>query len=121
MEDNRASLVRDRLERLMKEKKPVFRPVDDVLGEPEPAEEKQKVITPEVQFQRKIDKAISNIESLKKRMNEGNGNYLSLIYDIRKAEDEFLSLLDKEEMQFLDLPEVFMKRIEETKAKIRRR
>lgn len=96
--------VRDRLERLK-----------DPYKKPEPQ------ITPETIFMRKVEKAIQKIESIRKKMLSDSAQYLSLFYELRKAEDEFLMLLDDKEMKFLDLPDSFMKLIDSTKAKIRRK
>jgi hypothetical protein len=105
--------VRDRLEKLKNKPWHVAPALDkDVTG-------MHKKITPESVFMKKLDKAMSNIESIRKKVLADSNSYLSLFYELRKAEREFLEILNEKEEKELLLPEHYLNKIEETKNKIR--
>ncbi|MBI5871640.1 hypothetical protein HZB88_00980 [archaeon] len=106
--------VRERLERLKRSGGSWFSPSHPAQQREEP------VITPESIFMRKAEKAMNQIETLRKRMLSDTGQYISLFYELKKAEDEFLVIVQEKETKFLDLPDPFLRRMEEVKSKIRR-
>lgn len=105
--------VRERLERLKKTPPSSWPPTIHYV-------EREPIITPEAVFMRKAEKIINNLESIRKKMLSDTGQYLSLFYELKKAENEFINLLQEKEVKFLDLPENFVRKLEEIKAKIRR-
>jgi len=105
--------MRDRLEKLKNSPWRVPNPVDkDVTG-------MHKPVTPESVFMKKLDKAMSNIEQIRKKILADSDSYLSLFYELRKAEKEFLEILNEKEEKELILPEHYLNKIEDTKNKIR--
>jgi len=106
--------VRDRLEKLKNSRWSVPNPVDkDVTG-------MHKPLTPESVFMKKLDKAMSNIEAIRKKVLADSNSYLSLFYELRKAEAEFLELLKEQDDKELMLPDHYLKKIEEVKSRIRK-
>ena len=102
-----ADSMRDRLERL-KNSNPDFNF--------EPRKE-EKLITPEALYMRKVEKAIQVVESLRNKMHSGTDQYLSLFHELKIAEAEFVAMIDDPETKFMDLPDLFLSRIENTKKK----
>ncbi|MFH1972810.1 MAG: hypothetical protein ABIJ18_05015 [archaeon] len=106
--------VRERLEKLKHSQWRAHTSLDkDVTG-------MHKQITPETVFMKKIDKAISNIEIIRKKVLADSNSYLSLFYELRKAEAEFLELLKELDDKELFLPDHYLTKIKQIKSKIRK-
>jgi hypothetical protein len=103
-----ADSMKDRLERLKNS-------TSDFTFEPK---KEEKLITPEALFMRKVEKSIQSIDSLRSKMHSGTDQYLSLFHELKVAEAEFVSLLDDPETKFMDLPDLFLSRVENTKKKL---
>ena len=103
-----ADSMRDRLERL-KNSNPDFNF--------EPRKE-EKLITPEALYMRKVEKAIQVVESLRNKMHSGTDQYLSLFHELKIAEAEFVAMIDDPETKFMDLPDLFLSRVDNTKKKL---
>jgi hypothetical protein len=111
--------VRERLEDLKHQKRPVPKPLGPkFFPENQPSEEK-KTITPESVMQGKIEKAMGNVEALQKKMHDSPSSYLSLFYDLKQAEKGFLDLLSEAEDKQVALSGTVMARIAKVKSKIR--
>jgi len=108
--------VRERLERMKNNPRRVPSPLPN--NEINPKSEKG-LLSPESVFLRKIEKSMSQIKEIQSKMNSDSGQYLSLYYDLKKYEKEFLDLIDDPEIKFLDLPEMSMRRIKDLQSKIR--
>ena len=105
--------MRDRLEKLKNQRWGIPKPIDkDVTGV-------HQKITPESLFMKKLDKSMSNIESIRKKVLADSNSYLSLFYELRKAEKEFLEILKEKEDKELMLPDHYLNKIEDVKNKIR--
>lgn len=78
----------------------------------------EKLVTSESLYMKKVEKAIQNIESLRNKMHSGTDQYLSLFHELKIAESEFTLLIDNPETKFMDLPDLFLARVENTKKKL---
>jgi hypothetical protein len=109
-----AESMRERLERL-RNKGPVRPPLsrEDLDSEPT-----KKLLSPESLYMKKVDKLVTNMINLKKKMSGDSGSYLSLYYDLKKAEKQFLDALEDPEVQFLDMPEFWTQKIEDIKKQV---
>tara|TARA_Y100000310_G_C20506256_1_gene726561 strand:+ start:56 stop:394 length:339 start_codon:yes stop_codon:yes gene_type:complete len=76
------------------------------------------LLSPEITFIRKIESLIKNIQVIRRKMMSDSGQYLSLYYDMKKAQKVFLEAVEDPEMQYLDLSDVFQKRVNEMKQLI---
>lgn len=108
-----ADTVRERLERL---KNTPYSGGFEARREEQHREE--KVFTPESIYMKKIDKAIIQIETLRTKMHSGTDQYISLYQELKKAEEDFLSLLHNPEEKFMDLPTAFLSRVEGVKKRL---
>jgi len=119
MGNDELTTVRERLENLKKKSRDVPKILESV-----PERERRPVgdgmYTFERVFQQKVDKAIKKIGFLKEKM-EDSENFLNLFYDLKRAEEEFLKLLEEAEKRKLDFPDNFKNQIEEVKSQIRQR
>lgn len=111
--------VKERLENLKKNPKPVPRPFD-LIPERDPKPIGEGMLTFERLFQQKVEKAINKIDSMKKRMITSD-MFVNYFYDLKRAEKEFLDLLKEAEGKHVDFPSSFLKKIDAVKAKIRSR
>ena len=107
--------VRERLERMQNKPRRVAPPLSKDELDPRP---EKVLLSPESVFMRKLEKVMKRISELKKKMNSDSGQYLSLYYDLKKAEQEFLELVDHPEVQYLDLSDIFMSKVKELKKEI---
>jgi len=107
--------MRNRLERLKQNPVNVRRPltVDDL--DPQPS---KRLITPETVYMRKVERVMMKHTETKRKMLSGSDQYLSLYHELKKAENDFLDLLADPEIKYLDLPDVFLQKIEEMKKKL---
>lgn len=103
--------IRERLERLRNTPTKSLEP----LQKDPRVEEAKRMISPESVFMKKVEKAMMQHSDIKKKMLSDSGQYLSLYYELNKAEESFLSLVNDPEVKFLDLPDVFMQRVETMK------
>lgn len=103
-----ADSMKDRLERLKNSS-------SDFAFEPK---KEEKLITPENLYMRKVEKVIQNIDSLRTKMHSGTDQYLSLFHELKIAETEFVTLIEDPEIKFMDLPDLFLSRVEMTKKKL---
>jgi hypothetical protein len=111
------SSVRERLEKLKNQP----RRVEPALRPNEIAPSAEKVLlSPESVFMRKVEKLMKGIDELKKKMHSDTGQYLSLYYDLKKAEQDFIEAVEDADMDYLDVPRVFLQKIEQYKSKIKR-
>jgi len=108
-----AETVRERLEKL--KNTPTYGVYESRRDE-RPHEE--KLLTPETMYMKKVDKAISQVEALRTKMHSGTDQYISLYQELKVAEDEFVKLLVDPEEKFMDLPAVFVNKVENTKKKL---
>ncbi len=111
--------VRDRLESLKERPKLVRRPIEPTFPDMNKKEEGKKVITPESVMQKKIEKAMSKIEEYKKKMHNSPNSYLSLFYDLKQAEKDFLTLLEEADSKSVTFSGTTLSRIEKVKKQIR--
>jgi len=109
--------VRERLEKMKDNPKEVPKPLD-LIPEKDPRPVGEGMFTFERQFQQKVEKAIKKIESIKEKM-KASDMFMNYFYDLKKAEKEFLDLLEKAEEKHVEFPDNFVKRIEAVKSKIR--
>lgn len=111
------SKVRQRLEKLQdKPSKPVF------MGELKPKEveeEKDVEECSEKPFLKEVERKLKRLENLRLKMKNNPGSYLSLFYDLKKAEKEFLSELKKAEEAMVDFPGHIKMRIDKEKSSIK--
>ncbi len=107
--------VRERLERIKSQPRKVGLPLSEDEINPKP---EKVLLSPESIFMRKIEKLMSSINSTKQKMLADSGQYLSLYYDLKKQEKEFLETLEDPELQYLDIPDVFMQKINAMKRNI---
>ncbi|MSR86252.1 hypothetical protein EXS74_02560 [Candidatus Woesearchaeota archaeon] len=105
--------MRDRLERL--KNTPSQRNFEPRRDE-RPREE--KLLTPETIFMKKADKLISTIEALRTKMHSGSDQYISLYQELKKAEEDFLALLQDPEVKTMDFPAAFVSKVDSTKKKL---
>ncbi len=108
--------IRERLERLKNAPPKVTLPLSD--QERSTPTERKPMITPESVYMRKVEKLIANLESMKARMKSDSGQYLSMYYDLKKAEKEFLESIEEPEAKFYDLPDAFLHRVAAIREKI---
>ena len=109
-----AETMRDRLERLKNTSSSQdfgFRTKE------EPVQEK-KLLSPETIYMKKVEKAMTQIETLRTKMHSGTDQYISLYQELKKAEEDFLSFLKDPEEKYMDLPPVFVSKVEATKKKL---
>lgn len=108
-----ADTMRDRLERLKN---------TSSSGNFEPRREErpreEKFLTPESQYMKKVEKAISQIEALRTKMHSGTDQYISLYQELKKAEEDFVVLVNNPQEKDMDLPVAFTSRIESVKKKL---
>ena len=109
-----AETMRDRLERL---KNSSSYGDFEIKRKEEPSAEK-KLFTPETVYMKKVDKIIGEIESLRTKMHSGTDQYISLYQELKKAEEDFLSLLQDPEQKCMDLPAAFISKVDNTKKKL---
>ena len=106
--------MRERLERLKNApSERVFKQRRD-----EPSARENRLLTPETIFMRKADKVISTIEALRTKMHSGTDQYISLYQELKKAEEDFLTLLQDPEQKRMDFPTAFISKIESAKKKL---
>lgn len=105
--------VRDRLEKL---KNTPIQGAFESKRDEKPREE--KLLTPETIFMKKVDKAIMQVETLRSKMHSSSDQYITLYAELKKAEEDFLSLLNDPEQKFMDLPSAFVNKVENTKKKL---
>lgn len=117
MENDDLVSVRERLENLKKNPKPVPKPLD-LIPERDSKPIGEGMLTFERLFQQKVEKAIKEIEIIKKRMITSD-MFVNYFYDLKRAEKEFLGLLKEAEEKHVDFPNSFLKRIDAVKSKIR--
>ena len=103
-----ADSMKDRLERLKNS-------TSDFTFEPK---KEEKLITPEAIYMRKVEKTIQTVDSLRNKMHSGTDQYLSLFHELKIAEIEFVKLIEDPETKFMDLPDLFLSRVENTKKKL---
>ncbi len=108
-----AETVRERLEKL---KNTPYQGTYESRREERPREE--KLLTPETIYMKKVDKAIALVESLRTKMHSGTDQYISLYQELKKAEEDFLSLLQDPEEKYMDLPSAFTSKVDNTKKKL---
>lgn len=112
--DTRLRTVKERLQELRTNPKqvqmPIMREQPQVIERKEPSQDQQ--------VQARIDKAIKRLEAVKQKM-EKTDSYLSLFYDLRAAEKEFLDSVEEANVKGVDLPQTFQTKIELTKSKIK--
>ena len=118
MRNDELITVRERLERLKKNPKKVPKPLDVVIPEKEHKPAPESSLTSEKVHQKKVEKVIKKIESIKEKMKTSE-TFINYFYDLRQAEKEFLVLLEKAEEKNIDFSDEFAKRIKEVKNKIR--
>lgn len=107
-----AETVRERLERLKNQPSTPFRPNYQPVEE-RPRQEQPKPFSPENLFMKKVEKVMNDIDILRKKMFSDSGQYLSLYYDYKKKEKEFLDIVESTETKNIDLPDFFVTRLEE--------
>ena len=110
-----AESMKERLERLQRSTRAVRQPLTRDELDPRPS---QKLITPESVYMRKVEKVMTRHANTKKKMLADTGQYLSLYHELKKLEEDFLALLDDPEIKFLDLPRVFVQKVNAMKARI---
>jgi len=81
-------------------------------------EPRKKLISPESVYMKKVEKVISKHGETKRKMLSDTGQYLSLYHELKKSEDDFLALLNDPEVKFLDLPDVFLRKVADMKQEI---
>lgn len=106
--------IRERLERLKNTPPRSFEP----LQRDPRVEEAKRMISPESVFMKKVEKVMIQYGDVKKKMLSDSGQYLSLYYELKKAEEAFLALVNDPEVKFLDLPDVFMQKVEAMRLNI---
>ncbi len=116
--DTRLRTVKERLEELRLNPKPVQAPLNS-LREQAPVIERKEPSQDQL-VQARIDKAIKRLEAVKQKM-EKTDSYLSLFYDLKAAEKEFLDSIEEANAQGVDLPETFQAKVELTKSRIKSR
>ena len=102
--------IKERLERLQKSPPKVTLPFAEEEREVE-VERRQPTITPETVYMRNIEKLMTNLETLKAKMKQDSGQYLSMYYDMKKAEKEFLDAINDPETKLYDLPDTFIHKV----------
>jgi hypothetical protein len=111
------SIVRDRLEKMRDQP----RKVAPALRDDEMSSNTDKVLlSPETVFMRKVEKSMKIIDSLKKKMHGDSGQYLSLYYDLKRAEKDFLEAVENSDIEYLDIPHVFLQKVDKYKESIKR-
>ncbi len=68
--------------------------------------------------EQRITSAMNDIERLEKKMHDDSSNYLSLYYDLGKAEEKFLKEVDMIERQNLEISNELKAKIESKKKMI---
>ncbi len=68
--------------------------------------------------EQRITSAMNDIERLEKKMRDDSSNYLSLYYDLGKAEEKFLKEVDMIERQNLEISNELKAKIEAKKKQI---
>lgn len=111
------SNVRKRLEELQSKSSKLFFINDE--PKPEPEVVKKEEICAERPYLKDVEKKLKKIEALRSKMKNNPGSYLSLFYDLKKAEKNFLESLKKLEESNIDLPENLKIRVKEAKSKIK--
>jgi hypothetical protein len=106
------SKVRERLEKLKD------RPTRGIPPMRRETPRDSVLLSPEITFIRKIESLIKEIQVIRRKMRADSGQYLSLYYDMKKAKKVFLEAIEDPEMQYLDLSDVFLKRVNEMKQLI---
>ena len=100
--------MKDRLRKIKQQPIRVRQPLSrDELG----LEPVKKLISPESVYMKKVEKVISKHAETKRKMLSDTGQYLSLYHELKKAEDDFLALLDDPDVKFLELPDVFVQKV----------
>tara|TARA_Y100000310_G_scaffold344806_1_gene459654 strand:- start:4391 stop:4846 length:456 start_codon:yes stop_codon:yes gene_type:complete len=102
--------VKSRLERIQKYNKFVPKPIDDsYFQEKEP--EKPQVISPETEMQRKIEKIMAQITTIRSKMADPS-NYLNRYYELQKTEKQFVKLVEDAKMETMEFPSEFKQKLE---------
>ncbi len=107
--------MKERLERLKAKPIRVREPLTRDELSPNPS---RALLTPESVYMKKVEKVMKNHAETKRKMLSDSGQYLSLYYELKKAEDDFLALLSDHEVKFLDLPDAFLQKVMTMKEKI---
>jgi len=71
-------------------------------------------------YRAKVEKAMKSIESITQKT-KTSGTYLSMYYDLKKAEDEFTSVLDEAKQKHVEFTPEFSDKIEAVKKRLRTR
>ena len=109
-----AETMRDRLERL--KNSPSSGAFE--VRKREEVQNKEKILTPETQYMKKVEKIIGEIEALRVKMHSGTDQYISLYQELKKAEEDFLKLLQDPDEKYMDLPTAFTSKVEMAKKKL---
>ena len=65
-----------------------------------------------------LETRVDLVDEKSLKMLADSGQYLSLYHELKKAEKDFFALLDDPEIKFLDLPDVFVQKVNRMKKKI---
>lgn len=101
--------VRERLEKMRNTPSSGYR-------EEQPRE--NKLLTPESIYMKKVERALAVVEALRSKMHTGTDQYISLYQELKFAEDEFVKLLEDPDRKFMDLPSVFLNRMDTANKKL---
>ena len=106
--------IRERLQRLQNTPS---RPIEPLVRDPG-AQEVRKILSPESVFMKKVEMVMTQYAEIKRKMLSDSGQYLSLYYELHKAEETFVTLVEDPEVKYLDLPEVFLQKVDALKQNI---
>ena len=111
--------VKERLEEMKKKNVVVPRPLDipQILKVPNPESE---LITIDKVYRGKVEKAMKSIEVINQKI-KTSGTYLNMYYNLKRAEDEFLAVLDEAKQKHIEFSPEFSDRIEAVKKRLRTR
>lgn len=108
-----AETVRERLEKL--KNTPFHGGFEQRREQPQ---REEKLLTPETQYMKKVDKVIQQIDTLRTKMHSGTDQYISLYQELKKAEEDFLALLEEPDQKGMDFPTAFVTKVDNTKKKL---
>jgi hypothetical protein len=112
------SLVKRRLENLQDSPSYAPKPLNDNFFNENVVSENKKVEMPDNAIIKRVENAIKEIDKIKTKM-ERSSSFLSLFYDLKKAEKEFLFVLEEAKEQMVDFPDHLEMKIQEAKTKVR--
>ncbi len=118
MQAQEKSQVLQRLESMQSDPRPSPRPLDFVSERKEPQQVRAVPQNQEAPLVNNLDKAIKKLDMLRGKMLKAD-SYLSLFYELKVAEKEFVDAYNEVQAKDADLPPMMQQKADQLKANLR--